>query len=76
MGIDNCNCHNKDSCPLPKSCHTKSIIYWANTDCDIVGCKQKCYLGSFETTFKDTFDNHKKSINDIKHKNDTKLSKA
>ena len=37
--------------------------------------KQKCYLGSCETTSKDRFENHKKSFNHVKHKNDTELSK-
>ena len=36
---------------------------------------KKCYLGSCETTFKDNFDNHKKSFNHAKHKNDTELLK-
>ena len=58
-GINNCNCRNKDTCPLPKSCQTKCIVYQANIDCDIAGYKQKCYLGSCETTFKDRFGNHK-----------------
>ena len=47
----------------------------ANIDCDIAGYKQKCYLGSYETTFKDRFGNHKKSFNHVKHKNETELSK-
>ena len=75
MGVNNCNCRNKDNCPLPNSCQTKCIIYQANIDCDIAGYKQKCYLGSCETTFKDRFGNHKKSFNHLKHKNDTELSK-
>ena len=48
------------------------MIYQTNTDCDIIGYKQKCDLGS---TFKDCFGNHKKSFNHIKHKNDAELSK-
>ena len=75
MRINNCNCPNKDICPIPNSCQTKCIVYQANTDCDIAGYKQKCYLGSCETTFKDRFGNHKKSFNHVKHKNDTELSK-
>ena len=51
--ISNCNCRNKDTSPLPNSCQTKCIIYQANIHCDIAGYKQKCYLGSCETTFKD-----------------------
>ena len=45
-GISNCNCRNKDTCPLSNSCQTKCIIYQAIIDCDIVGYKQKYYLGS------------------------------
>ena len=74
-GINNCNCSNKDTYTLPISCQTKWIIYQANIDCDIAGYKRKCYLGSCETTFKDRFWNHKKSFNNVKQKNDTKLSK-
>ena len=51
------------------------MVYQANIDCDITGYKQKCYLGSFEATFKDRLRNHKKSFNHVKRKNDTELSK-
>ena len=61
-GINDCNCRNKDTCPSPNSCQTNCIIYQANTDCDIAGYKQKCYLGSCKTTFKDRFGNHKKVV--------------
>ena len=74
-GINNCNCSNKDNCPIPNSYQTKCVIYQANIDSDITGYKQKSYLGSCETTFKDRFGNHKKSLNHLKHKNDTELSK-
>ena len=74
-GINNCNCGNKDTCPLPNSCQTTYIIYQANINCDTTEYKQKCYLGSYETIFKDRFRNHKKSFNHVKHKNDTELSK-
>ena len=40
----------------------------SNIDYDIAGYKQKCYLGSCETTFKDRFGNHKKSFNHLNHK--------
>ena len=77
--INNCNCRNNDTCPQPNSCQTKCIIYQANIDCDISGYKQKCYLSSCETTFKDRFGNHKnrniKIKHNNKHKNDTELSK-
>ena len=51
------------------------MIYQANIDCDIAGYKQKCYLDLRETTFKDRFENHKKSFNQLKHKNETEQSK-
>ena len=66
MGINNCNCRSKDNYPLPNSFQTKFIIYQANIDID--GYKQKCYLGSCETTFKYRFGNHEKSLNQLKHK--------
>ena len=64
--INNCNCRNKDTCSLPKSWQTKCIVFQANTDCDIAEYKQKCCLGSCETTFKDCFWNHKKLFNHVK----------
>ena len=39
------------------------------------GYKQKCYLGSCETKFKDRFGNHEESFNHVKHKNDSELVK-
>ena len=70
-GINNCNCHNKDTRPLPDSCHTKWIVYQAKIDCDIAVYKQKYYVGS---SVKDRFEHHKKWFNHVKHKNDTELS--
>ena len=75
-GISNCNCRNKDACPLPSSCQKKCIVYQGNIDCDIAGYKHKCYLSSCETTFKDRFGNYKKSFNHVKHKNDKERSKS
>ena len=47
-GINNYNCRNKDTCPLPNSCQTKCMVYQASIDCEITGYKQKYYLGSSE----------------------------
>ena len=69
-GINNCNCYNKDTCPLTNSCQTKCITYQDNIDCGITEYKQNCCLGSCGTTFKDHFGNHKKLFNHVKHKND------
>ena len=73
--INNCNSHNKDTCPLLNSCQTKCIVYQVNTDCSIAAYKHKCYLGSCETTFKDRFGNYKMLFIHVKHKNDMELSK-
>ena len=43
-GINDCNCRNKDTCPLPKSFQTKCIVYQANIDCDIAEYKKKKML--------------------------------
>ena len=56
--INNCNFRNKNTCPLSKRYQTKCIVYQANIDCDIARYKQKYYLDSCETTFKDHFGNH------------------
>ena len=74
-GIKNCNCRNKCTCPLPNSCQTKCVTYQTNIHCDIVGYKQKYYVGSCETTFKDCFWNHKRPFNHVKNKYHTELSK-
>ena len=61
-GINNCNCRNKDTCPLQNSCQAKCIIYQANIDCGIAGYKQKCYLGSCETTYPNDFGKSKSAM--------------
>ena len=43
-GIDNCNCRNKDTCPLPNSCQTYCIIYQASIDSDVAGYKKHVTL--------------------------------
>ena len=73
--ITNCNCRNRDIYPLPNSCQTKCIVYQANIDCDIAEYKQKCFLNSCQTAFKDRFENHNRSFNHVKHKNEVELSK-
>ena len=69
--IANCKCHNKGTCRIPISFHTKGIIYQANIDYDIPGYKQNCYLGSIQ--FWESF---RESFNHIKYRNDMELSKS
>ena len=69
-----CNCRNANECPLNNMCLTKDLVYQAEVitkeDNDI-----KTYIGMTATKFKDRYRNHKKSFEDIKHENDTELSK-
>ena len=53
----------------------ESIVYQANIMANILGYKEKVYLGVSETTFKVRYGNHKKSFTKQRHKNDTELSK-
>ena len=55
----------KKSVPEPPFIHTICTVYEANIYCDIAGYKQKRYLGLCETTFKNRFGNHKKSLNHL-----------
>ena len=71
---DNCNCDNKNTCPLPKQCMTNNIFYKAtvttnNTD------DTKHYIGMTATTFKERYDNHTSSFRHKKDSNKTELSK-
>ena len=44
MGVNNCNCRNKDNCPLPNSCQTKCIIYQANINCESLDTNKNATL--------------------------------
>ena len=64
----------KKSLSHTNSFQTKSIIYKANINCDFAGYKEKCYLSSCETIFKDCFGiikSRSTTLNIIK--NDTEL---
>ena len=69
-----CNCRNVKECPLNKMCLTKDLIYQAEVTTKDES-DRKTYIGMTSTTFKDRYRNHKKSFDDIKHENDTELSK-
>ena len=67
-----CDCTNIKQYPLNGQCLTKSIVYQANITANILGYKEKVYLGVSET-FKVRHGNHKKSFTKQRHKNDTEL---
>ena len=70
----NCNCRSHEECPLQGSCLTKSIVYKAE-----VMLKEsqevKQYIGMTANTFKERYNNHKKSFKNPLYQNETELSK-
>ena len=69
-----CNCRQKDSCPLSGKCLTKSVVYQAIVKRQDTG-EEKCYVGHTEGKFKTRYNNHTKSFRNAKHRYTTALSK-
>ena len=69
-----CNCQQKENCPMNGACLKESLVYYATISCNDKNYKPKLYKGSCETSFKKRYSNHKKSFNVPFYKNDTKLS--
>ena len=67
-----CNCRNKDQCPLDNKCLTSSIIYNAQVT---TNSATKNYIGLTEGTFKQRFSQHKATFKHRKYTNSTELSK-
>ena len=72
---EGCNCRNRNNCPLDGKCLTPNIIYEAQIMSNQPNFKQKVYIGTAETDFKQSFNNHTKSFNLEHYENDTELSK-
>ena len=71
---DNCNCDNKNTCPLAKQCMTNNIIYKATVTTNNTN-DTKHYIGMTATTFKERYANHTSSFRHKKDSNKTELSK-
>ena len=67
-----CNCRNKDQCPLDNKCLTSSIIYNAQATTNNA---TNNYIGLTEGTFKQRFSQHKATFKHRKYTNSTELSK-
>lgn len=67
-----CNCRNKDQCPLDNKCLTSSVIYNAQVTTNNA---TKNYIGLTEGTFKQRFSQHKATFKHRKYTNSTELSK-
>ena len=72
--VDNCNCRNKDTCPLPGNCQTKGVVYQATVKRND-NQEEQTYVSITEGAFKTRYNNHTNSFRDQKHKNRTALSK-
>ena len=69
---DNCNCRDKNSCPLEGNCNTRNIVYQA----EVVTSKTKeTYIGLCDITFKERYRNYTCSFRHEWYKNVTELSK-
>ena len=71
-----CNCTNKKQCLLNGQCLTESTAYQAHIATNILGYKEKNFLGVSETKFKVRYGNYKISFTIQHHKKDTELSKG
>ena len=69
-----CNCRNKNDCPLNGKCLTTSIIYQAKVTSP--NQPTETYIGLTENSFKARFSNHKQSFQKESLKNATELSKC
>ena len=71
---DNCNCRNKEACPLQNKCMNKDIVYKATISTSNAN-DTKHYIGMTSSTFKERYRNHIKSFTHKKYSNETELSK-
>ena len=71
---NNCNCRKPSECPMNRNCLSASIVYKAEVStCDTGDRKE--YIGMTANSFKERFNNHKKSFNNEKYEKETELSK-
>ena len=69
----NCNCRNKDKCPLSGNCLASNVIYQAEvTKTD--NKDKELYIGMTAHPLKHRFSNHMKSFRDPKYAKETALS--
>ena len=68
-----CNCRNKNECSLNGNCKVQKVIYKCTVSATQT-FKQRVYLGIAEGNWKQRLYNHRQSLKDKKHKNNTALS--
>ena len=68
-----CNCRNKDECPLENKCLTARVIYEA--DVITLNTSRKFYFGLSDAPFKERYDNHKRDFRNKGYEKSTEPSK-
>jgi hypothetical protein len=68
----NCNCRNKNMCPLDGKCLQNCIVYGATVTSKTAATKK--YIGCTETSFKTRYANHLQSFRNRKYRKATALS--
>ena len=69
-----CNCGNTENCPLKGNCLARESLYEATITSDLPRYQKKVYKRVSEPPFKTRFRNHEKAFNNLRYKNDSKLS--
>ena len=67
---NNCNCRNKNACPLEGNCNVRNIVYQAEV---VTPQTKETYIGLCDTTFKERYRNHTCSFRNGRYKNVTEL---
>ena len=75
LSLGQCNCANKDTCPLDGHCLTTNALYEAQLSTAERNYGPKLYKGITEPEFKFRYGNHKKAFNNKRYVNDSELSK-
>ena len=70
---DECNCRNKNYCPLDGKCLWPNIVYQGKINSSLPNYNAKVYFRLAEQSFKDKI--HIKSFTHEDYANDTELSK-
>ena len=68
-----CNCRNKEACPMDNRCLTENIIYEAEVK-NLENNEVKSYIGLCSTSFKDRLAVHKQHINNVAHRKKCELA--
>ena len=70
-----CNCRNKEHCPLDGNCREKAIIYECTVSSIDENNEEKKYIGATEGEAKQRVATHGTSFNDEKYRTSSELSK-